>query len=363
MKELSDIVQAYDTAKQSGVRMALATVVQVDGSSYRRPGARMLVTEDGQLTGAISGGCLEGDALRKAILAITQGKKKLVVYDTTDDDDAKLGVQLGCNGIVQILFEPIHETEANIIELFRQINASRQPQLLLTGFHPSHGNHLGSITIDALPSELNTALVPVFEKVLQSKTSEHVLIEWNDAPQSIFIEYAAPAISLIIVGAGNDTIPLASMAHLIGWRTTIIDGRPTHATANRFKHANQIIVGKPLAVLPQLVFDDRTAIVLMTHNYQYDKDMLALLANEHLPYIGLLGPTTKKDRLMNDLLIEGIEFNARQLGSIHGPTGLDLGAETAPEIALSICAEIMSVLEETHPQQLKFKQTPIHASI
>lgn len=363
MKELSDIVQAYDTAKQSGVRMALATVVQVDGSSYRRPGARMLVTEDGQLTGAISGGCLEGDALRKAILAITQGKKKLVVYDTTDEDDAKLGVQLGCNGIVQILFEPIENIETNIIALFRQINASRQPQLLLTGFHPSNGEHLGSISTAALPSELKTALLPVFDRVLTTKISEHHLVDWNNTTQSIFVEYAAPAISLIIVGAGNDTIPLASMAHIIGWRTTIVDGRPTHATANRFKDANQIIIGKPPIVLPQLVFDDRTAIVLMTHNYHYDIEMLALLANHHLSYIGLLGPATKKERLLHDLFNQGIALDDQQLNSIHGPTGLDLGAETASEIALSICAEIMSVLEGTQPQSLKLKPTPIHAAL
>src|SRR5215207_9247349 len=105
MKEIQDIVQAYDQAMKSGKKAALATVVQVIGSSYRRPGARMLVTEDGQLTGAISGGCLEGDALRKAQLVITQQHPMLVTYDTTDEDDAKLGVGLGCNGIIHILFE------------------------------------------------------------------------------------------------------------------------------------------------------------------------------------------------------------------------------------------------------------------
>src|SRR3954470_13779152 len=107
MKELQDIVQAFDKAISQGKQTALATVVHVEGSSYRRPGARMLVTDDGQLTGAISGGCLEGDALRKALLAIVQQEHKLVTYDTTDEDDAKFGVQLGCNGIVHSLFEPI----------------------------------------------------------------------------------------------------------------------------------------------------------------------------------------------------------------------------------------------------------------
>src|ERR1700716_4205359 len=109
MKELQDIIKTFEEAKHQGKKTALATVVHVEGSSYRRPGARMLVTEDGKLTGAISGGCLEGDALRKALLAINQQQNKLVIYDSTDEDDAKFGVQLGCNGIVYILFEPITE--------------------------------------------------------------------------------------------------------------------------------------------------------------------------------------------------------------------------------------------------------------
>src|ERR1700709_2913460 len=113
MKEIRDITIAFEKATLAGKKCALATVVQVIGSSYRRPGARMLVTDDGQLTGAISGGCLEGDALRKAMLAINEQKNKIVTYDTTDEDDAKFGVQLGCNGIVHILFEPIIETDAD----------------------------------------------------------------------------------------------------------------------------------------------------------------------------------------------------------------------------------------------------------
>src|SRR5215218_1249393 len=112
MKELRDIVKAFDAATKAGKRTALATVVHVEGSSYRRPGARMLVTDDGILTGAISGGCLEGDALRKALLVIEKGENKLVTYDTSDEDDIQFGVQLGCNGIVHILFEPIHNAKA-----------------------------------------------------------------------------------------------------------------------------------------------------------------------------------------------------------------------------------------------------------
>ena len=113
MKEIRDIILAGERALLQGKQFALATVVHVEGSSYRRPGARMLITEDGMLTGAISGGCLEGDALRKALLVMSQQKPMLVTYDTMDDDDAKFGVGLGCNGIIQVLIEPIRPGQEN----------------------------------------------------------------------------------------------------------------------------------------------------------------------------------------------------------------------------------------------------------
>src|SRR5215470_3912070 len=133
MKEIRAIVNSYEKARKEGRRMALATVVHVDGSSYRRPGARMLVTDEGKLTGAISGGCLEGDALRKALLVLHQQKSMLVTYDTNDEDDAKFGAGLGCNGIIQVLIEPILPEDAdNPIELLRSLLDTRQNAVLAT---------------------------------------------------------------------------------------------------------------------------------------------------------------------------------------------------------------------------------------
>jgi len=135
MKEFAQLIDAYDLAKAEGHAMALATVVQVDGSAYRRPGARMLVTQDGRLTGAISGGCLEGDALRKAQAVIFQQKSMLVTYDTTDEDDQKFGIGLGCNGIIHLLIEPLDVNQAdNPVELIRQARSTRETSLLLTFF-------------------------------------------------------------------------------------------------------------------------------------------------------------------------------------------------------------------------------------
>src|ERR1700749_99612 len=134
MKEIIDIVRAYDQAIKAGKKTALATVVLVEGSAYRRAGARMLITEDGQLTGAISGGCLEGDALRKARMVILQQESLLVTYDTMDDDDAKLGVGLGCNGIIHILIEPVNDGGTNPITLLKTVIASKNYAILVTLF-------------------------------------------------------------------------------------------------------------------------------------------------------------------------------------------------------------------------------------
>src|SRR3954469_11709491 len=135
MKEITNIIKVYDKAVNAGKQSALATVVSVEGSSYRRPGARMLVTDDGVLTGAISGGCLEGDALRKALLVMQQQKPMLATYDTTDEDDAKLGVQLGCNGIVHILIEPIDTADKNNpVELLKIVIAKSRNAVIATLF-------------------------------------------------------------------------------------------------------------------------------------------------------------------------------------------------------------------------------------
>jgi xanthine/CO dehydrogenase XdhC/CoxF family maturation factor len=363
MQEIAQIVNAYEIAIQQGKKTALASVVHVSGSSYRRPGARMLVTEDGVMSGAISGGCLEGDALRKAALAITQGKNKLVIYDTTDDDDAKLGIQLGCNGIVSILFEPIlEEAVNNPIQVLKDAIAKREPSLIITIFSKEQQKQYGTFNQKKLPSFVRELIAADILQVNQTRKSLHkeLLLEGNQ--YHCFIEYCEPTISLVIVGAGNDAIPLAKMATVIGWNLSIIDGRITHANSQRFPSIKNLIVGKPQEIIEQLMFDDRTAFVLMTHNYNYDLSMLEHLQGKDFGYIGLLGPASKRDRMFAELEQKGVFFSEKELKKIFGPTGLNLGAETSEEIALSICSEIMSFFNNTTAIQLREKLDPIHLS-
>ncbi|MBY0479965.1 MAG: XdhC family protein [Chitinophagaceae bacterium] len=361
MNEIKNIVLAFDEATKSGKKTALATVVHVEGSSYRRPGARMLVDEDGKLTGAISGGCLEGDALRKALLAINQDKKKLVTYDTTDDDDAKLGIQLGCNGIVSILFEPIDEFIGNNpIDCLRLAVNERKPTVIHTGYSLVDESHYGTFHPDDLPEFIKEKLCAISLRVLNSGTSSHFEMVLEERSQQLFFDFCNPSISLIIVGAGNDAMPLLGIAATMGWECTIVDGRATHANKKRFQMADRILVGKPTELINQLVIDHRTALVLMTHNYQYDIEMLACLQKQNFGYLGLLGPSAKRERQLHELADRGVFYSDETFKKIYGPTGLSLGAETAAEIALSISAEILAVMEQSDPIHLKFKIDPIH---
>lgn len=375
MKEITDIIDAYYKAITDGKRMALATVVHVEGSSYRRPGARMLVTEDGQLTGAISGGCLEGDALRKALLAISQQTNKLVTYDTMDDDDdAKFGVQLGCNGIVHILFEPINvEKNNHPIILLERATQQRINAVLVTIFSMTNRSIQPGTGILLLDNQANLIAENKFEKyndiviqdsetALSCQKSLFNTYSFEGNNLTAFIEFLKPPVSIVIVGAGNDAIPLAQMASLLGWTITVADGRANQATAQRFPLAHKVMVAKSSDVISQISCDAQTVFVLMTHNYNYDLGVLREFMNsKDSIYIGSLGPKKKLERMLSDLKDDGIEITEEQISRIYGPVGLDIGAETSEEIALSVLAEIKAVLNKTPGTFLRDKQDVIHS--
>lgn len=370
VKEISDIIKAFDTAQAQGKQTALATVVHVDGSSYRQAGARMLVTDEGQLTGAISGGCLEGDALRKALLVMSQQKPMLVTYDTSDEDDAKLGVGLGCNGIIHILIEPI-SAENNAINLLKKIVSKRQKAVLLTVFDMENrkSNQPGTCFVYSENDESAGQITPEFlqlilladaKQALQQQVSTTKKYTTEAESFTVFTEYLQPPVSLVIIGGGNDVMPMVEMANILGWHTTVVDGRTNYATAARFPTANKVLVSKPDKVLEQISIDEQTVFALMTHNYNYDFAMLRQLINTKVVYTGILGPRKKMERMMSELQAEGITLTKEQLSSIYSPVGLNIGAETAEEIALSILAEIKAVLSQRKGGSLRDELTPIH---
>lgn len=357
MKEIRSILNAYQQALAAEKQTALVTVVHVEGSSYRRPGARMLVTDDGEITGAISGGCLEGDALRKAQLVIAQQRPKLVVYDTRDEEDAYIGRQLGCAGVITVLFEPIDPSDPlNAIECLKQINDHRTTQFLVTIFSLNNKDAHQPGTCywkqeaqswGKISEGLNAQTI--FEDH-QRKGANFLQYENG---YTVFVEAIQPVIALVLIGAGNDVRAVSQFAEVLGWQVQIADGRSTHAREERFPVGCQILVGKPEQIIENINLDDRTAVVLMTHNYQYDLAMLRLLIHKELPYIGVLGPAKKLSRMLDDL-------KCNTSANMFGPTGLNIGAETPEEIALSIVSEIQAVMYGKTGGHLRSLEHTIH---
>lgn len=373
MKEIRDILRSYQALKSEGKRCALATVVHVEGSSYRRPGARMLIAEDGRLTGAISGGCLEGDAMRKALYVINEQVPVLVTYDTMDEDDATIGIGLGCNGIINILIEPVdYKTNNHPIELLKKMTSNRENAVIGTFFTLQHKKQAAAGTrffvnekMEMVGKNISDFQTDILQQKIQhvydAKKSTWTEIEIESEKMTVFLEFVPPSVALVVVGAGNDVIPLVEMADVLGWDTTVIDGRASYAKKERFVTACDVLIAKPEDVIKNLHIDDYTFFALMTHNYNYDKALLYELCHHHIKYIAMLGPKKKLERMVTEYSEEGRPLTNDQLDRIYSPAGLDIGAETSEEIALSILAEIKAHISQIKSNHLRHKDAGIHA--
>ena len=208
---------------------------------------------------------------------------------------------------------------------------------------------------------LKDILIKDAQKVFSEEKSSFKNYNTDTHYQAAFIELMKPPVHIVVIGAGNDAIPLVKMADILGWKTTVADGRSDYANKKRFVSACQVIVSKPEHVLDKLTIDDQTVFLLMTHNYNYDLAMLRALLKRKVTYTGSLGPRKKLDRMIQELKEEGESLTAKQLSSLYGPVGLDIGAETSEEIALSILAEIKAVLSSKKGQSLRANTGTIHS--
>jgi xanthine/CO dehydrogenase XdhC/CoxF family maturation factor len=333
----------------------------------------MLVTAEGELTGAISGGCLEGDARRRARQAILRGQSTLVTYDSTDpDDDLNQGAQLGCRGIIQILLEPLDFADrTNPVELLRIADSQTRPAVLVTAFHvlgatqvrlngrlllTADGAVQGELRPDALVArdELLNAAAQVLEQGVSATQNRPT----EEGSLRVFLEWVRPPVRLTVYGAGNDVQPLVRFAAALGWRVRVLDGRPALVTAARFPEAESVAV-LPLTEVPTQLASQEF-VLLMTHNYPYELAVMRHLLSAPPLYIGLLGPRKKAEQMLADLRAEGYETEGLIDGCLHSPVGLSIGAETPEEIAVSIVAEMQAVLTRREGGFLRDAPGPIH---
>ena len=370
MTELQRLLLAYDQHRAEARPCALATVVEVLGSAYRRPGARMLVTDDGQLTGAISGGCLEGDARQRARQAIFRGQPALVTYDTRDEDDPRHGLGPGCQGVVRILLEPLDFADAdNPMELLRGFASFPEPAVLATVFSTDGAAGLRAgvgqrvlLTAAGVVRGAPALAVPLAEAAratLVGGASQVLDVETDAGPVRALVELLTPPLRVIVYGAGNDAQPLVRLAASLGWHLTVLDGRPNLATSARFPEAAEVRI-VPVAAIADENPGDAYA-VLLSHNYAYDLAALALHLTAATPYIGLLGPRAKAARLLGELALTEAEQQQLLCTRLHSPIGLDLGSETPEEIALAIVAEIQATYQQRNGRPLRERAGTVHA--
>ena len=345
----------------------LATVVDVQGSSYRLPGAKMLILENGETVGMVSGGCLEADVLERAKKVIATGRPCVFTYDTTGDENSVFRLNMGCRGVVRILLEKADEN-CLVLRTMRSVVQNRQPVVVATLINSADAigaraslDKNGEFTIESLPAffndnaELLESCKQIFDSGPGTKT-----FQTPDGSFEFSFEIMQPPVALHIFGAGADAIPLASTATNLGWQVTVLDHRPAFVTESRFPAAKDRILIRDEAPEPYILIDNMTAAVVMAHNYDRDRENLARLLPSDAFYIGVLGPKRRTDQILNEVTERGSQLSTEQLQRLFAPAGLDIGADTPETIALSIIAEINATYHNRAGGFLRERQIPIY---
>ena len=356
-KELLEIIKYFEQNQSEFNKTVLATVVDVKGSSYRLPGARMLIGAGGEMLGTVSGGCLEADVLERARRVLQTGITEIFTYDTTEHTDSVFSLNMGCRGIIRILLEPF-DARAMLLKTWKIAFDEREQQLAATLISAENGADVspGGRIFYSDVEQFDFENLPKFfgsEKELISDCLS--FYRENNKPQikeyrtkrgkfEFYFEIFSPPVNLIVFGAGADAVPVAETAKNLGWRVTVVDHRAAFANKERFPAANEIILTRPENLDGNLPIDEKTVAVVMSHNYEHDKNILRFLLNSNACYIGALGPKRRTENILREWREAGETFSDEQLNKLYAPIGLDIGADTPESIAVSIIAEIKSVL-------------------
>jgi xanthine/CO dehydrogenase XdhC/CoxF family maturation factor len=367
VSEITDVLEAIESLSARGERMALATIVAVRGSTYRRPGARLLVPEEGAPIGNISGGCLESDVADVARIVMEEGRARLASWDLTADDDEVWGLGLGCNGAIEVFVEPA-DRAAEVAGALRIALEEERPICAVTVLESdldavASGARLLVRPDGATEGTLGDPAVDAAATAAAAELLADERSELRSLTQGVraFVEVLEPPLRLVICGAGHDAIPLVRAAAGVGWRSVVVDDRAGFLTHERFPEAAAFVhVERPDEVAKAAEVDARTHVVVMSHNFLRDKDYLRALLDSPARYIGMLGPAARTQRLLIELAGEGVAIDDADRERLHGPAGLDLGSEGPEEIAQAIVAEIIAARRGRGGGFLKDRPGPIH---
>lgn len=335
--ELKEIIRQATINQQQGLQNVLATVVDLDGSSYRKPGVRMLLSSDGKIIGAISGGCVEKEVQRRAQSVFENNKPKVITYDGR--------YRLGCEGILYVLLEPFN-LSTKFIEAFLENNIQRESYNITSFFlkeDEAYGN-FGSII------QFNNQQRFSFNKDFYSEKTDHL---------TTFKQTLQPLFRLLIIGGEHDAVKLCMQATQLGWEVDVVTSIKDPKELADFPGAKSVVAQTPEVIQLSHV-NNNTAVVIMNHNFTYDLRWLIKLQEQNPVYIGILGAAKRREKLFNELFEFSPDITDDFLEKIHTPAGLNIGAETPEEIALSILAEILSVIRNKEVFSLKKITGRIH---
>jgi xanthine dehydrogenase accessory factor len=343
-REIEEILDAMRSARRSGQRVALATVVRVKGSAYRREGARMLIRDDGAITCMLSGGCLEPDVAEVARRVMTRGVPELRHYDL--DEDIVWGLGLGCGGSVDVYIEPVDQDPllARWLELLRNgalaVLAMRlvpeRNRLLVT----SSGDTSGGLGASALDARVRARAAEIMAAQHPRAVTQRIELDGADEAD-VFFDVSAPPPELVIFGAGHDAIPVVALARSLGWQIAVVDARAAFLTPERFPGA-RLVLAHPAQFESQVLLGPRSYALIMNHHLERDGAALGFAVRSEAPYIGVLGPRARYETLLEALKAEAVELDQERLARVRSPLGLDIGAESPDEVALSIVAALLA---------------------
>lgn len=366
MNELQAITQRWAELRRNGQAAALATVVNVSGSAYRRPGARMLIASDGATVGSVSGGCLERDVCERAQTLLRAGEQAapvVVTYDATTEADIVFGSGTGCNGVVQVLIERLQEDAPQLDFIARCLTRDDAGVLATVIGGADFGKQLrldgaGIAAGDLGASEGYDAVLADAQAQFTERQARLRAYDTRAGAMTVLLETIAPPVPLLLCGAGADAAPVARIAHELGWRVTVVDPRAAYANRMNFPTADEMIV----APLPEadVRLSARTLAVVMHHHYDRDKQALGALLPSPAAYVGVLGPRKRTAQMLGELAAQGFVMTDEMRNKLHAPIGLDIGAETPAQIALAIVAEMQAVLAERTGDRLRQRAGAIH---
>lgn len=393
------LIAALRRLRAEGRRVALATVVHVVGSAYRGEGARMAVDEDGRVYGAISGGCLEGAVREVALRVLASGRPELVRFDLTAEDEVVWGLGLGCNGVVEVLVEPLEDEPSapgarrgfrvrwDDLERLARVQASGGRAALARVLQAPAGvgvpdgrllvndegveGTLGHPALDAaVATDARSLLARGTSRTLgyrltadgevETVHDRRALLAAGEDVVKVFVEVLAPPPRLFVFGAGHDAVPLVRVARLAGFHVTVVDPRDAYLTRERFPEAHALIPAHPEEVAERVPLPPDAFAVVMTHHYLHDRQLLRVLLSRPLAYVGLLGPWDRTRRLLDELAAEGVVAPGVWPERLYAPVGLDVGAEGPEQIAVAVVAELMAVRSGRTGGHLRLRRGPLH---